>query len=311
MEVIVDNIPRALIPWLWTFKFGTGSLLSGGLGWVLVNYLRQSSRVKSVNTAYLSYVPLIAPIFVYLVFCLVACFGIWESWISDCSAFGFMIGMLWRLSYRAKKDTIRLCVHEVGSSDYAEVWLKNTDVTVSEGLQLIAHKFKVPVNRIAIESGRGKFIDTPNAALVPTITSSTLEEDLFGFSTIHCYVSIEDEHDEQNVPGEGGFNRRGSLSLSGMLPGLMDGRHAIRYGMDITLSGKIPNAANDSKAFNISLTELYAAAAPSASPDLVRFVGWRESADDDESSSVAKFESSLSGQKLQNGDCVVLENHGK
>jgi hypothetical protein len=310
MEVLIDKIPPALIPWLWTGKLGAGVVVSGILGWLLVNFLRRSSRLKSANTIFLSYIPLIAPIIVYLTCCLASTFGMWEAWISDCSVFGFMIGMLWRLSYRTKKDTIRLCVHEVGSSDYAEVWLKNTDVTVAEGLQLIADQLKVPVNRVAIESGRGKFIDAPTAALVPSITSSALDEDLFGFSTVHCYVNIEDDEDaHQYNPGDGESSRKG-LSLSGMLPG--HGRHAVRYGMDITLTGKIPNAANDSKAFNISLAELYAAAAPSANPDMIRFVGWRESAnDDDDATSVAKFESSLSGQKLHDGDCVVLENHGK
>ena len=284
------------------------ALASGCLGWVLINYLRRISRGKSAKNMYLCYVPIVAPILVYTMFCL----GAWlcgiEAFLADCSVFGFVIGMLWRLSYRSSGiDTIRLCVHEPGDAEHTEVWIKNADVTVSEGIKLIANALHVkPASKVSIESGRGKFIDTPSAALVPALTGGGFKEDLFGFSTVHCYVNVKEDETGPGTP-EGDVARRGSI-IAGMLP--HHGRSAIRYGLDALLCGKIPNAANDSKAFSISSVELYAAAAPFESTSTVRFVGWRETSEG-ESNSLAKFEASLSGQKLHNGDCVVLENQGK
>jgi len=277
---------------------------------MLITNLRELCKVKSINKMHLSYVPIISPITVYILLTIASSIGICYPVVADWASFCFMIGVLVRLSKKnSGAETIRLRVHLIDSDNEKEVWLKNSDVTLLEVRNMIADAYHVhPASRVSIESGKGKFLDKPDAALVPLISNDFANKDLFGFSTVHCYIAILDEF---NPLTQEEIQHKKAHTLSSMIPTIMDHRGAIRYGLDITLSGKIPNAANDAKAFEVRSVDMYAAAAPAKMPDTVHFVGWRESSDGEADNSRTKFESQLSGQKLQDGDCIVIENHGK
>jgi hypothetical protein len=284
----------------------------GYIGWSIITILRRIYK-NTTSPLIVSVIPILSPIFVYLFFIFLSSFRLCTANLADAASFSYMVGILWKLSENSTGiDTIRLCIHVFDLEEVKEIWLKNSEVTVSEAITMIADVLQVRPGKVSIESGKGKFIDRLDAPLVPLIADDTVNEDLFGFSTVHCYVTVL--HEQANVNLED-HHRRGSLARVAM--NIMDHRGAIRYGLEVTLVGRIPNAANETKAFEIRCVEDYAAASPSAgtfvnSADIVRFIGWREPKNNESSnSSVAKLELSLSGQKIQNGDYVVLENQGR
>jgi hypothetical protein len=291
------------------------SLLCWAIGWLVISKLRQSYKTSASPLQY-SLVPILSPIILYIFLCTFAWLGLFDQIVADFASFYYMIGILWQLAQKSTGvDTIRLCVHVCGGHEVKEIWLKNIEVTVGEAEILIAEALHVNPGKISIESGKGKFLDNPNTALVPLISETTLKEDLFGFSTVHCYVALLDQH--INLELDDDLKRHNPLAR--MIPGIMEHRGAIKYGMEITLSGKIPNAANDAKAFDISCVDLYASAAPSTSSlalgssacgDTVRLVGWREEGSN-QALARENVESHLSGQKLKNGDAILLENGGR
>jgi hypothetical protein len=288
------------------------SHIFGYIGWSIITILRRIYK-NTTSPLIVSVIPILSPIFVYIFFIILSYFSLCTTNLADAASFSYMVGILWKLSENSTGiDTIRLCIHVFDLEEVKEIWLKNSEVTVSEAITMIANVLQVRPGKVSIESGKGKFIDRLDAPLVPLIADDTVNEDLFGFSTVHCYVTVL--HEQTNINLED-HHRRGSLARVAM--NIMEHRGAIRYGLEVTLVGRIPNAANDSKAFEIRCVEMYAAASPSGgtfvnSADIVRFIGWREATNNESSNnSVAKLELSLSGQKIQNGDYVVLENQGK
>lgn len=288
------------------------SHLFGYLGWSIITILRRVYK-NTTSPLIVSVIPILSPLCVYLFFLLLSYFQLCSTHLVDAASFSYMVGILWKLSENSTGiDTIRLCIHVFDLEEVKEIWLKNSEVTVGEAITMIANVLQVRPGKVSIESGKGKFIDRLDDPLVPLIADDTVNEDLFGFSTVHCYVTVL--HEQANINLED-HHRRGSLARVAM--NIMEHRGAIRYGLEVSLVGRIPNAANDAKAFEIRCVEMYAAASPSGgsfvnSADIVRFIGWREAANNESSnSSVAKLELSLSGQKIQNGDHVVLENQGK
>jgi hypothetical protein len=290
------------------------SMIFGYIGWSIITILRRIYK-NTTSPLIVSAIPIFSPICVYLFMNILCYLRLCTIDLADAASFSYMVGILWKLSENSTGiDTIRLCIHIHDLEEVKEIWLKNHEVKVSEAITMIANVLQVRPGKVSIESGKGKFIDRLDDPLVPLITDDTVNEDLFGFSTVHCYVTVHHEQTNINLDGED-HHRRNSLARVAM--NIMEHRGAIRYGLELTLAGKIPNAANDAKAFEIRNIEMYATAAPSGgsfsnSGDIVRLIGWRETATNTNSNdSVAKLEMSLSGQKVQNHDCVVIENQGR
>lgn len=297
------------------------SLIFGCIGWSIITILRNIYK-NTTSPLIVSIIPILSPIIIYIILNIITYFISYSySYIADTGSFSYMIGILLKLSDNSNCiDTIRLCIHRNDLEEIKEIWLKNSEVKVSEAINLIANELGVRPGKVSIESGKGKFIDQLDVPLVPLIADDTVNQDLFGFSTVHCYVNVLHEQTPVNLDD---LHRRGSVTR--MIPNIMEHRGAIRYGTEISLSGKIPNAANDAKAFEINCIENYAVASPQSSlvassfgnsGDTLRFIGWNDPVNQNDNNSnnnniVAKFESSLSGQKLQNHDCIVIENEGK
>jgi hypothetical protein len=315
VQDILQKIQQQELAIHYTFILTT-SLISGYLGWSIITILRRIYK-NTTSPLIVSAIPIFSPIFVYAILNILCYFRFCSVDLADAVSFSYMVGILWKLSENSTGiDTIRLCVHIHDLEEVKEIWLKNNEVKVSEAITMIANELQVRPGKVSIESGKGKFIDRFDDALVPLIADETVNEDLFGFSTVHCYVTVLQEQTNINLDDH---HRRGSLARVAM--NIMEPRGAIRYGLELTLAGKIPNAANDAKAFEIRCVEMYAAASPSGgsfgnSGDIIRFIGWRERTNSTSTSTsnndtVAKLELSLSGQKIQNHDSIVIENQGR
>lgn len=291
------------------------SYIFGYIGWSIITILRKIYQ-NTTSPLIVSIIPIFSPIFIYILLTTLSYFHIITMLMTDIASFSYTIGIIWKLSENSSNvglDTIRLNIHINDLEEIKEIWLRNSDVTVSEAITLISKELQVRSNKIFIESGKGKFIDRMDDPLVPLIADDTVNEDLFGFSTVHCYVTVLHEQTNINLDEH---HRRNSLAAR-VAMNIIEHRGAIRYGLEVTLIGKIPNAANDAKAFEINCVEMYAVASPSSgallstSGDTIRFIGWREATNTNSNNSVAKLELSLSGQKIHHGDLIVLENQGK
>ena len=166
-------------------------------------------------------------------------------------------------------------------------------------------------SRVNIESGKGSClqdISDNGAHLLTLLESESVDKDMFGFCTVPCFVTITED-------GVHSASKPKTTSISGVFSKLdTKSSSSIKYGGNITLQGKIPNSANDAKAFSFSIINKFAAVAPSLSTirapsEPISFVAWREDVSDT-ASMVSSFESSLAGQKIKNGENVVLENDG-
>lgn len=279
------------------------------LGWFLIAGLRVWIQ-KSSNPQALAYLPILSPVLFYGLFSFLYHAGIISSSIGDCATLFIMNGIILRLSVKSKNTiTVRLAINVKDSNEFTDVWLKHNDISVGDARQLIAKALNVQSSRVNIESGKGSFLKdiTDNGAhLLTLLESESADKDLFGFCTVPCYVTITEEEVHSTTKPR-------SSSLSRVFSSLDTKSSSIKYGSNITILGKIPNSANDSKAFVFSIVNKFAAVAPSLSgnqpSDPICFTSWREDASDTVSM-VSSFENSLAGQKIRNGESVVLENNG-
>lgn len=288
------------------------------LGWFLIAGLRESIK-KSTNPAALAYLPILSPVLFYGFFSFLYHIGMISSSIGDCATLFIMIGIILRLSVKSKnRATIRLAVNVKDSSEFTYVWLKDNDITVGDARLLIAKELKVQSSLINIESGKGCFlkdISDNSAHFLTLIECESASTDLFGFCTIPCYVTISEEEVLATA-------RPRASSMSRLFSTVDTKSSSIKYGSNITIQGKIPNSANDAKAFSFSIVNKFAAVAPSLNSstigamtgthpsETVSFVAWREDDSSDTASMVETFENSLAGQKIKNGESVVLQHDG-
>jgi hypothetical protein len=284
------------------------------LGWFLIAGLRVWIK-KSSNPHALAYLPILSPVLFYGFFSFLYHIGVISSTIGDCATLFIMNGIILRLSVKSKSTaTVRLAINVKDSNEFTDVWLKDNDISVGDARHLIAKALNVQSSRVNIESGKGTFLKDISdnvALLLPLIESESANKDLFGFSTVPCYVTITEEMLSATKPR--------TASMSRVFPTLDTKSSSIKYGSNITIQGKIPNSANDAKAFCFSIINKFAAVAPSLTTltmrasshpaEMVSFVAWREDAPDT-ASMVSTFENSLAGQKIKNGESIVLENNG-
>ena len=291
------------------------AIFSTTLGWFLISGLRVWIK-KSSNPAALAYLPILSPVLFYGFFSFLYHAGIISSSIGDCATLFIMNGILLRLSIKSKSAiTVRLAINVKDSNEFKDIWLKHNDISVGDARQLIAKALKVQSSRVNIESGKGTFlkdISDSGAHLLPLLGSDSVNKDLFGFCTVPCYVTISEEEVHSTAKPR-------PSSTSRVFPTLDMKSSSIKYGSDITLQGKIPNSANDAKAFSFSIINKFAAVAPSlhhairanTNPsEIVSFAAWREGGASDTASVVESFESSMAGQKIKHGESVVLQNNG-
>ena len=280
------------------------AIISTSFGWFLIAGLRMWAR-KSSNPQILAYLPILSPILFYGLFSLLYHADYISAAVGDCATLFIMNGIILRLSVKSTNSaSIRLAINVKGSSEFKDVWLKNDEVTVGDTKQLIAKTLNVSANRVNIESGKGNFLKdiSDNSAMLLNLidAENAKNKDLFGFCTVPCYVTITEEMVAATKP---------KSAATRVFPAVELKSSSIKYGSNITLQGKIPNSANDTKAFGFSIVNKFAAVAPSLHTirstsnfsDVIRLVSWREDCDD-AANVVSSFENSLAGQKVKNGE---------
>lgn len=328
------------LPYLSHFGTVVSTISTFFLGTSLIKFLRDLCA-KSNNRSQFSWVPIISPMIAFFILNTLAYFEYFSQIFADFSTLGYILGILLGLSQKSNITKVRLIVQQVNGESPIELIVDNTNITIRDAKDMISKALNIAVGTVSIESGKGTYLDD-DGSLLPAISVDTSNTDLFGFNTARCYINIEDDDpsDAGNIDidddDDEDEHKKLLPNLTRMLPGH---RPHIKYGADITLYGKIANAANDSNSFEINEVEGYGAASLAVSqPGLaymqeqaralmpgmqhttaahVTFVAWREDVADDKSMASGrstlfnKAETSQSGQNIGNGDAIVLGTDGK
>lgn len=271
MMGVVSSVRDRVVPFLFDSRVYLWLVFVGALacafGWYSIRFLR--GYIKSNNALKLFAAPILSAPAVYVVLNVLTACGYCDAATSDVAAFFCMIGIILKLSQTDVITAVKLIVVDVDGGSPTEVWLENTSTTVAEARNMIASTLSItPSSRICIESGKGHFLDEPSKPLLTSIITAPLEKDLYGVCTVLCYISVRDEPTPLTVE-EHKIHKKKHF-----IPNLMLAKNEVKYGAEMYLSGKIHNAANDAKAFDISPVELYAAAALTTTPEARHIIAY-------------------------------------
>lgn len=242
--------------------------LSGSLfgGYGLVGLLRDRCKRSEVVWK-LTLIVFSAPVVVFVFFSICAEFKFCERFVADAVSFGCVAGMLLKLVTRPYGDKIvKLIVQQV-NGDKHDVWLNTMDITVGEARNQIAETIGVtPVNRVSIESGKGKPVDDLTLQFFDLIDEAHKSTDFFGFCTASCYISVAEPVQEESAPDiEWKEKERGKKFNPFKL--LLDSR--AKYGDPFTIIARSATS-DDAKKFHISAVDRFAGAAPGNAPLFVQ-----------------------------------------
>jgi hypothetical protein len=245
-------------------------------GFYYVNYLRQCCKSSKQATSLIRAVFAI-PIGVFLACNILSFLNILEKMIADAVSFGIVTGILMRLTLPPKeRENVKLVVQQVNGKN-CEVWLDSPDSTVLEVRAKIAQQLEVTPGRVAIESGKGSFIDNLNQPFAPLIDDAFKTIDFFGFMTISCYVFVKDEEPVKKRVSivEDSAMEQQKRSFLNIL------QKQIKYGDQVHFTAKIAAACEARSFFTIACVDKFAAAAPSTLQQLiavssVRLHSWKD-----------------------------------
>jgi hypothetical protein len=149
---------------------------------------------------------------------------------------------------------------------------------VGDARNKIAEVFRIiPASRVAIESGRGSFLDDHSAPLFSLIDSSAISVDFFGHTTAYCYIFIKEEEEKPLSLAEGDRPHLQTSSTFRSLLGNIKGE--VKYGDIYCFNCKAPSADVDAAAFFIAPMDKFASAAPAhiqaAGTGLVKILEWK------------------------------------
>jgi hypothetical protein len=330
-------------PFLWSTIIFTVGSLAFIAGYQFVAYLRQScrytKRVKRLTAAIF-----LTPIAVFVLLNVLVVFADLDRTFADSISFGIVTGIIVKLSTKPSGEgSIKLVAQQTNEGKHTDVWLDSLEVTVGEVRNRIAEALSVvPANRIAIESGKGSYMEDFNKPFFPLIDDSSKTTDFFGFVTMLCYINVKEEEKKRvtilDDNGDDDHKDKRSNPFRAILK-----KPEIKFGEANSFLAKIAAAADPKASFNISCVEKFAAAAPMSMQILntssVRMISWEalvneaggvdavSDAGDGLSVSSAgtkqgktpKFsfrqkkvdQTSKHGKPVCNGDTVVLESGGK
>ncbi len=328
---------------LWTAIMVVFGSLAFIAGVQFVAYLRQScrytKRVKRLTAAIF-----LTPITVFVLLNALVVFGGLDRTFADSISFGIVTGIIVKLSTKPTGEgSIKLVAQQANDGKHIDVWLDSLDVSVGEVRNKIAEALcVVPSNRVAIESGKGAYMEDYNKPFFPLIDDSSKTTDFFGFVTMLCYITVREEEKKRvtimDEVGDDDHKDKRSNPFRAILK-----KPEIKFGDAFSFLAKIAAASDPKASFNISCIDKFAAAAPMSMQILntssVRMISWEalvseagaadaiSDAGDGISVSSAgtkqgkspKFsfrkkkadQTSKNGKPVCNGDTVVLECGGK
>ena len=247
-----------------------------------------------------------------------ACLGYLYELTADALVLGVLYGVISGLSIKANFSfPIKLLIRQVGG-EMMEMWFDN-DIAVIEVRKKIARKLAIsPSNRILIESGKGKYLDDSSKSLLRSLIDSCITSNLLNVKICTCDIFVkpfEPDPEPEPEPGPDQVGRPFTLGKSALSILMQVNRTEVKFGVEVVLTAKIPNAANDALSFYISPVDLYAAAAPSQQQKLIRFVKWiPENVADNVSVAASGYTDIQTRQSIYpilNGDSVLLECENK
>lgn len=159
------------------------------------------------------------------------------------------------------KATVQLVAHQITGKKQA-VWLDSIEILVGDARNAVAEALQiVPTSRVSIESGKGSLLDDLNAKLFPLLSGSSIDVNLFGFTTVSCYIHIKEEEEESKSlqPDENAPRDRSSTHFRALIGNI---KGEARYGHHLTLTAKVATATSGVKGLFVSPIEKFAAAAP-------------------------------------------------
>jgi len=309
---------------------------SFALGYGMVEGLRRTYRTyNKIQT--LALIPLLSPVLVFVSLNVLAAFGIVDLVIADAFTCGLLLGTVYTLSLKPTgKFTHKLVVNQL-TGPSVEVWLDADKVKIGDVRQVIASEgLKIaPASRVCIESGKGRVLEDMS------IDFNAIKQgectDFFGFSVCSCYVTVKEA---EAVPDEADKNLEGTelKKKKSNFMSLLNTKGEAKFGVELSISAKVPTARGVAAPFYISAVDMFAAAGLTQATRTMRFVKWDASLDKDKGGegadewdggtvasprgkgtpasanatpSVASIDLRASGQPIRHGDEIVLECEGK
>jgi hypothetical protein len=244
---------------LWYLKVILSCLVSFGLGWSLISALRKICRNTDKQWKLLTSV-FATPISIYVLLSMASKYDFCDRVIADGFSFGVVMGILSNLSLKPTgKATVQLIAHQITGKKQT-VWLDSIDILVGDARNAIAEALQIiPASRVSIESGKGSLLDDLNAKLFPFLSGSSIDVNLFGFTTVSCYINVKEEEESKSLQLDETVPRDRSSTHFRALIGNIKGE--ARYGHHLTLTAKA-TASTGVKGLFVSPIEKFAAAAP-------------------------------------------------
>jgi hypothetical protein len=191
-------------------------------------------------------------------------YGYCDRVVADAFSFGAAMGILSKLNTPpSNQSTTKLLAYQLdGKSEV--VWLDSVNATAGEVRTKIADALQIsPVARVCIESGKGSILEDMNSPLINQIGDLALSVDFFGFTTIHCYISIKSE--SEVAPTSNDSENRNTGSGINYIKSLIGLTNKVNYGQNLTLTCKNTKTDDDVRPLVVAPVEKFAAAAPAKS----------------------------------------------
>jgi hypothetical protein len=245
---------------IWYLKVILSCLVSFGLGWSLISALRKICRNTDKQWKLFTLV-FATPISIYLLLSMASKYDLCDRVIADGFSFGVVMGILSNLSLPPTgKATVQLIAHQITGKKQA-VWLDSVEILVGDARNKVAEALQItPASRVSFESGKGSLLDDLNAKLFPLLSGSSIDVNLFGFTTVTCYINVKEEEEESKIlPDETSPRDRSSTHFRALIGNI---KGEARYGHHLTLTAKVATATTGTKGLFVSPVEKFAAAAP-------------------------------------------------
>lgn len=267
----MDFFPK----YLWHVKVVLSCLTSSAVGWLLVQQLRMLS--KRTEKIWKLIVPIfVTPLAVYMILHFSSLCNQIDRVVADAFSFGIVVGILLKLNTKPSSlEAVKLILYT--STKCVEIWLPSKEILVNEARRKIGEVLRVqPIERIAIESGKGSIIDDFNAKFIPLISSEkSVMTDFFGFLTISCCVTIREHSPAMNNVSDTDSSIQTRVS-NYTIGALINPK--VKYADQLFLSARNPTATSDAKPFDIQPIDKFAAASPSTAlgqqARVIRLMSW-------------------------------------
>ncbi|KAJ1440499.1 hypothetical protein B484DRAFT_149131 [Ochromonadaceae sp. CCMP2298] len=268
----LEAMPMQDAWWHFYAKLLSSLFLATFLGYSLIGFLRLRCRTTQMVWQLTLFV-FSTPLIIFVCLSVLAEWGLCDRLCADAISFGSVAGMLLKLvSKPGGGKTIKLIVQQVGV-EHRDVWLDNMDGTTGDVRRKISEQLGIaPVERVQIESGRGKILEDMSGSFFSQLSETHKSVDFFGFVTATCYVDIQEEivQEEEEVIDWKQKDRKGKMNPFKALVG-----SRAKYGDPFTFISRSA-ASENAKTFHVAPVDRFAGAATGNAPLFVqiKFLAW-------------------------------------